>query len=84
MRTAREERLVSGVLIRLSDPDLFGNDAAEDEEQDIFASYAVDVRSLLTSIRLPVVFVSRGPIKERGRVHFTAVQERSEPWLRSA
>ena len=27
--------------IRLTDPDLFGNDAAEDEEADILASYAV-------------------------------------------
>ena len=28
--------------IRLTDPDLFGNDAAEDEDEAIFSSYAVE------------------------------------------
>ncbi|MBI3554174.1 MAG: hypothetical protein HY077_16880 [Elusimicrobia bacterium] len=30
------------MTIRLNDPDLFGNDAAEDEDEAVFASYVVD------------------------------------------
>ena len=53
--------------IDLSAPDLFGNDAAEDEEEDVFQAYAVDrdeTRNFSDPMRRLCIV---GPTRAKGR-----------------